>query len=707
MRTAAYSRPGIREARGPWALRRLDMDRAERNGTAVHATAVSPGFRLTRFFSLASIVGLLVVTAGLIWVYQVITVRLLVEHESRANADLTRAFANAVWRDYRDFVIESRGQPREALLQDPVVPRLRADVLGKMGGLRIAKIKIYNVDGVTVFSTEERQIGEVKTDNAGFLRARGGEVASDITYRDRFDAFEGVLSSRSLIYSYIPVRAADDAPVEGVFEVYSDVTDLVLEQQRARWQLAAVLLAALAALYLFLLVVVRKADQVIARQEVERANQEAAIRHQAHHDPLTGLPNRTDFGSRLGDALAQAGEAGASGALLFIDLDRFKLVNDTIGHEAGDRLLKAAAERIRRCLRSHDILFRMGGDEFTALLPRISSPDYAAHAARRINQAVAAPFRIEEADVRIGATVGIAVFPADGDTPERIVRNADAAMYSCKAFGRGSHAFYQASMNADAAERLRMEGELREAFGQDRFRLYYQPRIDAVTRRMVAVEALLRWEHPQRGLLAPAEFLGVLQDMTLMDEVGEWVLRTAVRQLQGWQDVGVGPLRVSVNVSARQFEHPHFVQTVSRVLTEAQARADSLELELTESLLIPDPEAARRILQDLGALGVKVAIDDYGAGLTSLERLRTLPVDILKIDRSLVAQAVSSQRDRAIAAAIASVGRALGITVIVEGVETDAQAAVFADIRCAQLQGYLFSPPVPPDRIPALFTRAP
>jgi diguanylate cyclase (GGDEF)-like protein len=679
----------------------FDMSRTDVGGQAALGRMPGRTFRLTRFFSLTSVTGLVLVTIGLIWVFQVVTLRLMVEHESRANADLTRAFANTVWRNYSGYIADSRGRSRETLLADPAVQRLRADVVGKMGGLRIAKVKIYNIDGVTVFSTDERQIGEVKADNAGFVRARRGEIASAITFRDQFDTFEGVVSGRNLIYSYIPVRAEPDSPVEGVFEVYSDVTDLIAEQKRARLQIAGLLVGALAALYLFLLVVVRRADRVIARHEVERSAHEAEIHHQARHDPLTGLPNRMSFSPRLTEAVAQARASAVPGALLFIDLDHFKDVNDSIGHDAGDRLLKAVAERIRRCLRSHDVLFRMGGDEFTAILPRVASPDHAAYAARRINQTVAAPFHIDGTEVRVGATIGIAVFPDDGESPEDLLRNADAAMYTCKACGRGSHAFYQASMNARAAERQQLEAELRQALATQQFRLHYQPRVDALTRRVVGVEALLRWEHPAKGLLLPANFLPTLDGMALITEVGEWVLRTAAAQLREWHDRGLGHLHLSVNVSGRQFQHVQFAQMVSAVLRDTQVPPGCIELELTESLLIPEPDTVCRTLEDLRALGVRLAIDDFGAGISSIERLRTLPVHILKIDRILTAEVGNSDRDRAIAAAIASLGRALGITVVVEAVETDGQARFFTDIGCGELQGYLFSQPLPADQIEA------
>lgn len=486
------------------------------------AAAATPGpaFRLVRYFSLTSLFGVALITGALIWAYQHYTERLLVDHESRANADLARAFANTVWADYRGFVAHSAGRPRESLAADPAVARLHAEVLAKMGGLRVVKVKVYNLQGTTVFSTDARQIGEDQSGNARFLNARDGMVVSDISYRDRFDAFDGVISGRNLISSYIPVRRDSQSPLEGVFEVYSDVTELVAEQKRARTQIALMLLAALVGLYLFMLLIVRKADRVIGRQHREREAQAAEIRHQAHHDAMTGLPNRSCFGERMSEILGAVRSGPYSGALLYVDLDRFKVVNDSIGHEGGDSLLRAVAQRLSGALRAGDLAFRMGGDEFTVVMPRIEAPDCAASAARRIISALGTPFRIHGRDLRIGASVGIAVFPADGSSVDALVRNADAAMYSRKELERGSFAFYQASMNERAEQRLDVEAALAQAYERGEFELHYQPRVEAVTGRVAAVEALLRWNHPARGRVSPAEFLHVLEDMDLMIQVG-------------------------------------------------------------------------------------------------------------------------------------------------------------------------------------------
>ena len=659
----------------------------------------SSPFRLTRFFSLTSLVGVLAVTACLLWTYRALTERHLVAHESRANADLTRAFSNAVWGNYRGLVLGASGRSREALLADPLLAQLRVEVKTKMSGLQIAKIKIYNLDGLTVFSTDEKQIGEDKSRNAGFLSAKAGQVASQITFREKFDAFEGELANRSLITSYVPVRATANAPVEGVFEVYSDVTELLGAQTRAQWQVAGIVLTLLGILYLFLLLVVRKADRIIARQEQDRAAKEAQVRHQAYHDALTGLPNRAYFAERLGETIATARRGQQSCALMFVDLDRFKIVNDSLGHAAGDLLLKTLSERIQACLRESDLLFRMGGDEFTIILPHITTPEDAAFVARRVQEAVAAPVSVHEHDIAVGATAGIAVFPGDGDSAEDLLKAADAAMYSAKEGGRGGHAFYRAEMNQRASLRLALEAALRKGFRAGEFALYYQPRVDATTRRVVALEALLRWVSPTRGVVLPAEFIGVLEETGMMNIVGEWVLRSACTQVCRWRAEGRAPLRVSVNVSSVQFQNSAFVPVVQRALQETGAPPELIELELTESVLMANVDQARTTIGALKALGLKISIDDFGTGYSSLNYLRQFAVDYLKIDRSFVNDIASKPRDRAVVFAIIELAKALNIAVVAEGVETDPQAAFFAGAHCDEMQGFLFCRPLPADQL--------
>lgn len=659
-------------------------------------------FRLTRYFSLASLIGVAVVVALLVGFYRYVAFRELVHHETRNNAALTQAFANSIWPQYAAFVTATSGAARDELLARPEIGRLRADILRQMKGLSVVKVKIYNLDGLTVFSSDEKQIGEDKSANAGFLRARNGEIAGDLTFRGDFDAFEGTIHNRNLVFSYVPIRRAAASPVEGVFEVYSDVTAFAERLERIQWQIAAGVGGGLAILYVFLFALVRRAEGIIGRQERERVEREALIRHQAYHDPLTGLPNRISFAEHLGSAVSLAIRTRRLIGVMFIDVDRFKVVNDSLGHEAGDQLLQITARRIRRCLRESDMVFRMGGDEFTVILETLERPEDAAQAARRIIEAVSEPVKITEHEITVGASIGITICPTDDAQPEQLVRNADAAMYQAKESGRGRYEFYTREMNERAFERFSMESALQRALRKGEFLLYYQPRISTETGRACAVEALLRWNHPEKGVIPPAQFITVLEDTGLIVPVGEWVLATACRDNKAWQDAGLPPMRVSVNISSRQFRSETLVDAVENALRESGLAPQYLELELTESLLVENAERALSTMNRLKQLGVVISIDDFGTGYSSLNYLRRFPVDYLKIDRSFVSELQTCERDAAIAQAVAALARTLNIKVVAEGVEKREQAEFLRAEDCHELQGYLFSKPVPPTEIPAL-----
>jgi diguanylate cyclase (GGDEF)-like protein len=669
-----------------------------------HHLTRRPPLRLTRRFAFASLIGMLVVMVSLIWAFKVLTVDHMIDHSSRGNAELAQRFAERVWTHHRDFVMTSVGRTREALLADARYGDLDAVLHQEMRGMSVVKVKLYNLQGRTVYSTDPAQVGEDKQGNPGFQRARAGLIEGGLTHKDRIDTFEGTVAERDLIFTYVPLRHDGGGAPEAVLELYADVTRPLTEQRRAHWKVAGIVLGLLSVLYAFLAAIVHRADRLIARQQAERAAREAQIQHQAHHDPLTGLPNRAQFGERLNEALSLAARHGRQAALMFIDLDRFKIVNDSLGHGAGDLLLKAAAERIRERLRGSDLLFRMGGDEFTVILPEVDSPEHVAQVAQRVLANLRASVAVHGHEVVVGGSIGIAIFPGDGATADVLVKNADSAMYSAKQAGGSGHAFYCVEMNQRALTRLNLEADLQKALRHGEFVLHYQPRIHTASRRVVAVEALLRWQSPSRGLVPPGDFIGVLEDSGLMQPVGEWVLRTACAQLARWRAAGLPALRMSVNVSARQFQAAGFAAAVGHALAETGIEPGLIELELTESLLITKPEQAAETLATLKALGVSISIDDFGTGYSSMNYLRHLAVDFLKIDRSFVKEVASNPRDRAVVCAIADLARTLGITLVAEGVETEAQAGFFGDIQCGELQGFLFSRPLPAEQL-ARFVR--
>ncbi len=472
--------------------------------------------------------------------------------------------------------------------------------------------------------------------------------------------------------------------------------------------------------------VVQVENGVVAtvRDITERKLTEDRIRHLAHHDELTGLPNRTLIRDRLEEAMRKAREDGGCLALAFVDLDGFKLVNDGLGHNAGDALLQAIAARMGDCLRGGDTLGRLGGDEFVILLPDVSDSAQALNPLlESIRDAVGAPVLVDGQAVQVGCSMGVVMYPRDGADPKTLMMNADAAMYRAKDLGKNNFQFYTREMNASLEEKLVLMEGLRqaldatlaaEAAGQGQgsldgngFHLLYQPKIDLRSGRLFGVEALIRWHHPEHGIVSPARFIGLAEESGLIVAIGEWVLRTACRQAQAWLQDGMESFTVSVNVSARQFEEKHLVGRVAAALQASGLPPGALELEVTESLLMRDLNGALGRMEELKAMGVSLSIDDFGTGYSSLSALKSFPISTLKIDKSFVRDLADSPDDQAIALAVISLGHRLDLRVIAEGVETEEQRDFLRAHECDEMQGYLFSPPVSAQRIAALLHEQP
>jgi len=426
----------------------------------------------------------------------------------------------------------------------------------------------------------------------------------------------------------------------------------------------------------------------------ERKQAEERMRHIAQHDALTGLPNRLALLMRLAQLLPEARRHQWNVAIMFLDLDRFKIINDTLGHQVGDELLREVASRLSRVVRETDFVARLGGDEFVVLLPAVTTPADAAMVAGKIISALAVPVQAEGHELHTSPSIGISLFPDDGPDGDAILRNADTAMYHAKAAGRNNYQFYAAEMNQAANERLDIERKLRHAIGRNELALCFQPQFRADGSRPTGVEALIRWHHPEDGIISPVRFIPVAEETGMIVEIGEWVLQTACREMKNWIDAGLAPLRVAVNVSARQLRRRDFCETVAGVLAESGLPPELLELEITESSVMENPEEAIHILQRLGRMGVTLAIDDFGTGYSSLAYLKLFPIDHLKIDRSFVADIEHDLNDRAIAFGTIALAHSLGLNVIAEGVETEDQLELLRANGCDEVQGYLFSKPL-------------
>ena len=426
------------------------------------------------------------------------------------------------------------------------------------------------------------------------------------------------------------------------------------------------------------------------------------LEHLVHHDVLTDLPNRTLLQDRLGQAIELARRQDRQLAVMFMDLDQFKHINDSLGHAVGDQLLQSVAERLMGCVRHLDTISRQGGDEFVLLLPYIEHAEDAAFTAQKILVALAQPHRIDENTIHIGASIGISIYPDDGQDAETLIKCADSAMYHAKENGRNNYQFFEQGMNVRAVERQFIEGGLRRALELQEFVLHYQPKINLHNGAIVGVEALIRWRHPQRGLLSPVQFVPIAEDCGLILPIGRWVLREACRQARAWQDAGLPPITVAINTSAAEFRADDFLDNLRATLEASRLEPRFLELELTESVLMRDAEATGSVLHALADLGIKLAVDDFGTGYSSLSYLRRFPIDTLKIDQSFVSRMTHNPDDAAVVGAVISMAKSLRLRVIAEGVETAEQAAFLQTQHCDEGQGYLFGRPVAAEALASL-----
>lgn len=434
----------------------------------------------------------------------------------------------------------------------------------------------------------------------------------------------------------------------------------------------------------------------LTRIVIERKNSEARLKYLAHYDSLTGLPNRALFRDRLVHAIARADRDNHMLALMFIDLDRFKTINDTLGHHVGDLLLKNVAERIRSCIREEDTAARLGGDEFTVILEHIVSPEDASSVAQKIIDELSLPLNLLGNEAYVTASIGISIYPADKTDMDGLLKNADAAMYNAKETGRNNFQFYAEEMNVKALGRLELENSLRHALERDEFVLHYQPKISLDSGEIAGMEALLRWVHPQRGVVSPLEFIPLLEKTGLINEVGNWLIRAACKQNKRWIDAGFPPMRVAVNLSAKQFQHNNLLEHVSRALADSGLSGDYLELEVTENLLMQNPDYTIDVLYRMGAMGVvRIDMDDFGTGYSSLNSLKRFPISTVKIDKSFVQGIPDKAEDVAIVTAVIAMAKSLKLRVIAEGVENEDQLAMLSKLGCDEIQGYVLSRPLP------------
>lgn len=438
----------------------------------------------------------------------------------------------------------------------------------------------------------------------------------------------------------------------------------------------------------------------------DKRNLMKELAHQAHHDALTGLPNRLHFNEYLNQALAMAKRKRGMLSVMFLDLDRFKLINDTMGHNLGDLLLKDVAERIRQTLREGDTIARQGGDEFLVLLPEIRDEQEVVSVSERILGVFTHPILLDGNEIYMSTSIGISLYPNDGSEMETLVKQADTAMYYAKEQGKNNYQFFTANLNIKTNQRLSTENSLRKALARGEFILHYQPQVDIESGCIVGLEALIRWNSAEQGIVPPFSFIPVAEETGLIVPIGEWVLRTACAQNKAWQEQGYPHLRIAVNISARQFREPKFIELVAGILKETGLDPQWLELEITESIAMEKGDASVEMLSHFKNLGVRISIDDFGTGFSSLNYLRRMPIDTLKIDQSFIQDISTGENGEEVVTAIIQLAKNLRLKVIAEGVETHTQRSFLKDKRCDEMQGFLFSKAVPPQEVEKLFAQS-
>ena len=693
-------------------------------------------FRLTRYFSILSFVLIAVAGVALGLSAQQQGTRQVTDMAQRHNEAMSQVFLNELWPYFSVFVAKSAGRSASDLRKAVDSLELKSKTSALMMNSDIIKVKVYNQDGLTIFSTDASQIGENKRDNQGFNAALAAHTVSELTHRNQFDSFEGSRVDLDVLSSYLPIRDGEQIP--GVIELYQDVTPFVQNLHQVLLRVMLVGAGVMFLLYLMQLIVVRYAQGILHKQEIalrdsnreldvrvaertreldginsqlqaevlERRRAEARLAHLAHHDTLTNLPNRLQFAEHLQRIVNKAERNRQQLAVLFIDLDRFKAVNDTLGHAVGDELLIEVARRLTGQLRGGDLVARLGGDEFVCILEEIQAPLDASRVAEKLIACIAAPLSIQGHDLGISASIGISLFPADGMDNGNLLRAADTAMYQAKKHGRNTYHFYTPEMTLYAQNRAQIERLLRHAIENNELEVHYQIKMAVADGTCPSgVEALVRWNSPTLGSVSPVQFIPIAEEIGFIVTLGEWVLRTACRQMTAWRASGVAVPRISVNLSVRQLERADILEVVQSALQESGLPPDALELEITESVIM-NVDDAINVLKRLRELGVRLAVDDFGTGYSSLAYLKLLPINTLKIDRSFVIGIGDNLGDESIIQAVIGLARSLGLSTVAEGVETEQQLAFLRHAGCDEIQGYFFGKPQPSEEFLANWRQA-
>ncbi len=661
-------------------------------------------FRLLRYFSIASLISMVLVAIALGTLHQLFEKSRLLRFGESQNITLMQAFSSSIWPQFRSFAETAKSLDADSLRRHPDIAELGHTLHDAVRNTPTVRVQIYQLDGRTLFSTDTTQIGTSDSSDAGFLSASQGIVLSEITHHDNFSAFDGELVNRDVLSSSIPLRSGADAPIEGVMTVYTDITDLLASDERQQHLVTLSVVAVLTALYGILFLIARHADSVIRRQYEQQRRIEQSLRHVTTHDTLTNLPNRLLLLDRITQSLASAERHSNLLAVAFIDLDSFQNINNSLGHDIGDKVLQTMAQRLSRCLRESDTAARYGSDEFVVSLSDIHSNVDLFQIAKKMLGAISAPIEENGRELHLTASLGIAIYPEHGKDAETLIRKADMAMHSAKRLGRNRHQMFVEHMDEEVQQQVQMDDEMWRALGNNEFTLYYQPIVDLKSGMIVGAEALLRWPNPHGPWLSPAEFIPMSEQCGLIVPLSEWILSEACAQLQTWRENGLGMdnFMMSVNLSRRHFVTAGLAQMIAGVTEQAEIDPRNLHIEISDGLLTEMNESILSNFEALKRIGIKFSLDNFGTGYSSLGYLRSFPIDMLKINSSFIQDLPDDADHVAIVSTIIALANSLNLSVVAKGVETDAQLASLQQLGCHQAQGFLFSRPLPADEFLAL-----
>lgn len=618
----------------------------------------------------------------------------LVDDAQRESRVFTRVLDEAI-KENAHILSDSKSMTRKAFRESPSFDLFDKLVRRYVTAFAVLRVNVYTPNGIAIYSTDIDQSDLDASSSAKYKLALSGQINSELESVNNIYTPDGLAGSHYAVTSYIPADWSGDGEFDAILQVYMDVSERLADLKKMRDRLYIYAGALLAGLFGILLLLLKTTGRNIQLQNNELARQKQEILHYAHRDTLTGLPNRVVFKKRLESAMSRACQHEKLLAVLSLDLDRFKYVNDTFGFAAGDELLIQLSERMSKCVHEYDTLSRMGGGSFAVVFEKISDVDDVTEVANRILALTSEPFLMQEQEVFVTLSIGVALYPFDDEEVDTLIQKSDTALYQAKEAGRNTIQFYNSREREKAVARFALGNALRHAIDREEFQIYYQPIVQLSSGNIIGVEALLRWHLPSKGIIPPLEFISVLEETGLIIQVGQWVLAAACKQGNAWQRQGFGDLKININISAKQFGDSNLLQHVDDALAASKLPPHLLNLEITESLLIENRERVIQVLDQLNDKGVSMSVDDFGTGYSSMAYLKDMPIETIKIDKSFVHGIPYDMDDVAIIHAIDYLSKKLRLDVIAEGVETEAQMNFLRKLNVFAIQGYLVSRPVP------------